>query len=491
MHPASRRSFLATLAAAKSAPSQPARGRRPNVLFAIADDWGWPFASIAGDPVVRTPVFDRIGKEGVLFSNAFVTAPSCSPSRAAILTGQWHWRLEQGANLGGTLPARFPVYPDLLEKAGYHAGFTRKGWGPGNETAGGRTRNPAGVRCDDFNAFLKAKPKDAPFCFWFGSTDPHRKYDLDSGVKSGMRPEAVKLPPYLPDSDVVRRDFCDYYLEIQRFDREVGELLATVEQRGEAENTIVVITADNGCPFPRAKANLYDAGTHVPLAIHWPGRIKGGRTVEDFVSLSDLAPTFLEAVGLRPPGEMTGRSLWPVLESGKSGRVDQSRQHVLTGMERHVPCRGANREGYPMRAIRTHDFLYVRNFAPDRWPAGDPNGLEVAGAQPFSYEQLADRTQHALADIDAGPTKAWLVHHRDEPPVASLYRLAAGKRPERELYDLRTDPHQLKNVAAEPRYRKDVTRLDRQLMAELKRTGDPRAHGRGDVFETYPYLQRV
>src|SRR4030042_2303569 len=136
---------------------------RPNILFCLADDWSWPHAGIAGDKVVKTPTFDRVAREGVLFKNAFVSAPSCTPSRGAILTGQWHWRLEEGGNLWSTLPAKFDVYPDLLEKAGYHVGCTRKGWGPGQHQPGGRTRNPAGPRFKDFAEFLQARPEGAPY----------------------------------------------------------------------------------------------------------------------------------------------------------------------------------------------------------------------------------------------------------------------------------------------------------------------------------------
>ena len=464
-------------------------GVRPNILFALADDWGWPFASIAGDPVVKTPVFDRVSRAGVLFTNAFVSAPSCTPSRAAMLTGQCHWRLGEGANLGGTLPARFPVYPDLLEAAGYHVGFTRKGWSPGDEAPGGRKRNPAGPRYQDFAAFLAARPKRAPFCFWFGSLDPHRPYDRDSGAAAGIRWQDVRVPPYLPDHEIVRRDIADYLLEVQRFDRETGELLATIEKAGELDNTIVVMSGDNGWPFPRAKATIYDSGTHVPLAIMWPNGAGGGRQVEDFVSLPDLAPTFLEAAGIRPPSQMTGRSLLPLLTSKQAGRVDPRRDHVLTGMERHVPCRGEIRGGYPMRAIRTRDFLYIRNFKPERWPAGDPNGLEDPGAKPFAFEELAGETFKTLADIDAGPAKAYMVTRRSEPGVRQLYALAAGKRPGRELYDLRKDPFEMNNVAADPSYAEAVKRLEAQLMAELKAGGDPRAHGRGDEFDRYVWYQ--
>jgi arylsulfatase A-like enzyme len=437
---------------------------------------------------VKTPAFDRVARSGVLFTNAFVSAPSCSPSRAAILTGQWHWRLEEGANLGGTLPARFPVYPDLLEDAGYHVGFTRKGWAPGDQAPGGRKRNPAGPHYENFSAFLSARPKHAPFCFWFGSTDPHRPYDRDSGVAAGIPWQAVRVPPYLPDHEVVRRDIADYLLEVQCFDRETGELLATVEKAGELDNTIVVMTGDNGWPFPRAKATIYDSGTHVPLAISWPLRAAGGRRVEDFVSLADLAPTFLEAAGVRPPPEMTARGLVPLLESKLSGTVDPRRGHVLTGMERHVPCRGEILGGYPMRAIRTREFLYIRNFQSDRWPAGDPNGLEQTGAQPFSFDELSAQTFKALADVDAGPTKAYMVTHRGDPAVKRLYALAAGKRPERELYDLRTDPFQMSNVANHASYAAALKRLDAQLMTELKTSGDPRADGRAK-FDRYIWYQ--
>lgn len=485
-----RRDLLRRAAAFAAAPAVAQRSaRRPNILYALADDWGWPFVSIAGEPAVKTPVFDAVARRGVLFTNAFVSAPSCTPSRASMLTGQWHWRLGEGANLGGTLPSRFPVYPDLLEAAGYHVGFTRKGWSPGDEAPGGRKRNPAGPRYADFSAFLSERPDGAPFCFWFGSVDPHRPYDRDSGAAAGIRWQDVRVPPYLPDHEIVRRDIADYILEVQRFDRETGELIGMLEKAEELDNTIVVMSGDNGWPFPRAKASIYDTGTHVPLAISWPSWAGGGRRVEDFVSLSDLAPTFLEAAGLRPPRQMTARSLMPLLTSKQTGRADSRRDHVLTGMERHVPSRGEIRGGYPMRAIRTREFLYIRNFEPDRWPAGDPNGLEESGAQPFSFDELAGQTFKALADIDAGPTKAYLVRHRGEPGVGPLYALAAGKRPERELYDLRKDPFQMSNVAAEAGYSDAVKRLDAQLMAELKASGDPRARGGGEEFDRYTWYQ--
>jgi len=406
--------------------------KRPNILFCLADDWSWPHASIAGDKVVKTPTFDRVAREGVLFENAFVTAPSCTPSRGSIVTGQWHWRLEEGGNLWSTLPAKFAVYPDMLEQAGYHVGFTRKGWGPGRDEPGGRKRNPAGPRYKDFGQFLKARPEGKPFCFWFGSTDPHRGYKWQSGVKSGMKLEDVEVPACLPDSEEVRMDICDYYWEVQRFDREVGELLEILEESGELDNTLVVISGDNGMPFPRCKSNLYDMGTNVPLAVRWGARVKGGQVVEDFISLADLAPTFLEAAGLKPTEDMTARSFLNVLTSGRSGLVDRNRDHVLTGKERHVPCQETGMAGFPMRAIRTHDFLYIRNFKPDRWPAGAPKGYDqptkIVVSRPLG-------TFYGYGDVDAAPTKSYMLKYRNDLKVGRLFELGFGKRPAEELYE--------------------------------------------------------
>ncbi|MGH9160948.1 MAG: sulfatase family protein, partial [Vicinamibacteraceae bacterium] len=333
---------------ASAPPLQEARSgwtAAPNIVLAIADDWSWPYAGAYGDTAISTPVFDRVAREGALFSNAFTAAPSCTPSRAAILTGQYPHRLAQGAMLHGFLPSRFPVYPDLLEEAGYYVGYTRKGWGPGRFEPGGRTRNPAGTQFKDFAAFLASRPSKQPFVFWFGSQDPHRPYDEGSGAAAGIDLDRIEVPRHLPDTRAVRSDLADYLAEAQRFDREVGEILERLESAGELDNTLVVITADNGMPFPRAKANVYDAGAHMPLAIRWPGKVKAGTTVDGFVNLSDLAPTFLAAAGLEPPDAMTGRSLLALAE----GRDEAGRDQVFLERERHAQVRKGN-QSYPMRA---------------------------------------------------------------------------------------------------------------------------------------------
>lgn len=440
----------------------------PNILVIIADDWSYPHAGAYGDKVVKTPTFDRIAREGVLFRNAFAAAPSCTPSRASLLTGRAVHQLEEGGNLWGYLPTKFAVYPDMVEAAGYVVGYTRKGWGPGNFQAGGRTRNPAGQQFASFAEFYKQAPKNKPFCFWFGSNDPHRPYEKGSGAASGMKPENVAVPAFLPDTPVTRNDILDYYFEVERVDREAGEIIKTLENAGQLDNTIVVFTSDNGMPFPRGKANLYDGGTHVPLAIRFPATTKGGHAVDDFVVLTDLAPTLLEAAGVKPTVEMTGRTLMPLL----AGRHQPGRHHVFVERERHAQVRRGDL-GYPARAIRTKDLLYIRNFHSDRWPAGDPEMYFSVG--PFG-------------DIDGGPTKDLLLERRADPAIVQYFNLATDKRPAEELYDLRKDPQQLTNVAAKAEYSGAKKVMEVELQNWMRDTRDPRYLASTDPWDRYPYF---
>lgn len=438
------------------------RETRPNILLLIADDWGYGHAGVYGDKVVKTPAFDRLAAEGVLFTRAFCASPSCTPSRAALLAGQHIHRLQDSGNLWSTLSSKIPVYPDLLEAAGYAVGLRGKGWGPGDFKPGGRTRNPAGPPAKDFAAFLKGVPDGTPFCFWFGSSDPHRGYEKGSGAKAGLKAEDVVVPPYFPDTPDVRNDILDYYFEVERFDRDCAEILRTLEASGRAADTIVVITSDNGMPFPRCKANVYDSGARMPMALRWPSKVKA-RVVDALVSQTDLAPTFLEAAGLKVPGEMTGRTLLPLLK----GEADP-RPHVFFGRERHANVRQGD-VGYPCRVIRTEDYAYIRNLRPERWPCGDPEKWFSVG--PFG-------------DCDGGPTKDVVLADR----ACASFGYAFAKRPEEELYDLGKDPHQLRNLAADPTYAEVKAKLRAELDAWLKATADPRAlDPASDVFDTYPY----
>jgi N-sulfoglucosamine sulfohydrolase len=449
---------------------------RPNILFCMADDWAWPHAGAYGDQVVKTPTFDRLASEGVIFQNAFVMSPSCTPSRNSVLTGQQHWRLEEGANLWSTLHLKFPVYPLLLEKAGYHVGHWRKCWGPGDLKAGGYVdRHPGGTLYPEgFEQFLSARSGKTPFCFWLGSSDPHRPYEAGSGKKSGMDLDAVKVPGFFPDRTEIRSDIADYYFEVQRFDADCSKAISLLEKNGELDNTIIIMTGDNGMPFPRCKSNLYEMGVHVPLALRWGDRVKPGRRVTDFVSFVDFAPTFLEAAGLEISQNMTGRSLLPLLKSVKSGQIEKTRDHAIFGKERHVPAQGIpEMGGYPCRGLRNRRFLYIRNFAPDRWPAGVPEG--------------ATHPIGRFADCDNGPTKTFLMENRNHPDYKTFFDLCFAKRPPEELYDLDKDPEQLNNIAGNPAYEQIRKKMSDQLMAELKTTGDPRATEAPVLFDQYPY----
>lgn len=445
--------------------------KRPNILFAIADDWGWPHAGAYGDTVVATPTFDRIAREGVLFESAFVSSPSCTPSRNAILTGQHFFRLGQGANLWSTLAPEHPVFPLLLEVAGYHVGHWRKAWGPGDWKALGRERNPAGPRYESFEAFLEARDEGAPFFFWLGAHDPHRGYEPGSGAANGIDLSAIEVPPPYPDSDVIRSDIADYYFEVQRFDRDVGRALALLEEMGELENTLVVMTGDHGWPFPRGKTNLYDLGSRVPLAMLWAGHIEAGTKVAPPTSLVDLAPTILEAARLETPDVMTGRDL----SHWFAGTPPASRPpQVVLGRERHTIAQQGHKGGYPMRALRTQEYLLIRNLHPDDWPAG----WEAPGSRPFR-------------DCDNGPTKTWLMENRAEHPRA--FDLCFGKRPAVELYAIANDPYQLENLAAAPEHAQALQQLQAELDRQLRSALDPRLLGSAEgvqAFESGPYRGR-
>ena len=499
---------------------------RPNILFLFADDWGRHASAYAKsdgpgtvNDVISTLNVDRLAASGVLFQNAYVNAPSCTPCRSSLLSGQYFWRCTTASILqGAEWDARIPTYPLLLEKNGYHIGYCYKVWSPGtprNAPIGeNRTQySKAGSRFNgfsqaaakmiqqgksgqeakallldearnNFRQFLNAGDADKPWAFWFGPTNVHRKWIAGSGRKLwGINPDDLKgkMPPFLPDVPEVRQDLADYFGEAMAFDAAIGVLVEELKQRGEFDNTIIAISGDHGAPgFPHGKCNLYDFGAQVPLVLVGPG-IQGGRVVNDLVSLPDLAPTFLEAGQVEIPEVMTARSLWPVLASKKSGWVDADRTQVFVGRERHVASARAGREPYPQRAIRTREYLFIINFKPDRWPLGDPYKLDQE--QPFTFAKLASSTFVTLADEDAGPTKAFLVTRRHDEKWKPYFEHAYGKRPRLELYDVLKDPHQMKNLAADPDYAATVKELETRLMQELRETGDPRLVDDGKFFE--------
>lgn len=504
--------------------------KRLNILFCFADDWGRYasiYSKIDGRPspndVVKTPTLDRLAAEGVTFRNAFVNAPSCTPCRSALTSGQYFFRTGLGAILlGAKWDAAIPTFPLLLKDSGYHIGKSHKVWSPGTpvdapyggqthayESAGpgivnyseGATAVAArGQRTvedhrrqvlqqvtENFTSFLADnKNAAAPWCYWFGPTNVHRAWVKGSGKALwGIEPDDLKgkLPAFLPDVPEVREDFADYLGEIQALDAGIGALVTHLEKIGELENTLIVCSGDHGAPgFPHGKCNLYDFGVGVALIARVPGG-KGGRVCDDFVNLMDLAPTYLEVGGVAIPDVMTGRSLWNVLKSDQSGLVDPARTWVVTGRERHVAAAREENLPYPQRSFRTKDFLYIRNFQPDRWPMGTPGATEEAA--------LKGNTFAAFADMDASPTKTWLIQHRDDPDAKKFYDFAFAKRPLEELYDLKKDPDQTTNVADDPAYTSQKQELAERLLKTLADAKDPRVTGDGSTFDKSPYADAV
>jgi uncharacterized sulfatase len=472
----------------------------PNILLAISDDQSYPYASAYGYPTLHTPAFDRIAREGVLFTNAFTASSGCSPARAALLTGRNPWQLEHAGTHASAFPAHYITYPDVLEKAGYVVGYTGKGWAPGNFLVSGRHRNPAGpeyntrqsrlpfsgIKDIDYAAnfcdFLRARPQGKPFCFWYGAHEPHRPFAPGIGVHHGKKIADVVVPPFLPDTLEVRSDILDYCVEIEWFNLHLARMLRCLEAAGELEQTLIVVTSDNGMAFPRAKANLYEYGIHMPLAIRWGAQVRGGRVLDDLVSLIDLAPTFLEAAGVEHPSQqsgnypMAGQSLLDLLLTDTQGVVDPSRTAVYAARERHSSARYQNL-GYPQRCVRTQQYLYIRNFTPDRWPVGDP--------QPYEHDQRLGFIHGGYADIDDSPTLRFLIDNRHHETLGRFFRLAVAKRPGEELYDITYDPGCLHNLTSDPALAAAQQWLVALLERYLRDTQDPRIVGNGEVFETY------
>jgi arylsulfatase A-like enzyme len=518
--------LLCLIAASGFALSAP---ERPNILFFFADDWG-RFARIYAEHehagrlngLLHTPNLDRLAKSGVLFRNAHVNAPSCTPCRSSLLSGQHFWRTGRGAILQGAVwDETIPTYPLLLRDAGYHLGKSYKVWSPGSpadapyggqkhafEKAGrafnnfsenatelvakgatveaARNQLLAEVR-GNFQAMLAAKPAGQPFAYWFGPTNTHRTWVRGSGKRLwDIDPDALKgrLPAFLPDVPVVREDLTDYLGEVQALDAAMGVLLAELERTGELSRTLIAISGDHGAPgFPHGKCNLYGFGTSVSLIVSGPG-VRGGRVVDDMVSLPDLAPTFLEAGNVKPPAVMTGRSLWNVLQSDRQGLVDPARTWVVAGRERHVEIARPDYSPYPQRALRTLDHVLIVNFKPDRWPLGNPYRLD--GKDEPSFDEVAKTTFVTLPDDDAGPTKAWFVGARKSPEWSAQFDKFYGRRPMFELYDLRKDPDEMNNVAEEPAYTAVRKEMTERLFTILRETGDPRMTEDGKYFETPP-----
>ena len=467
--------------------------QRPNILFAIADDASYPHFGAYGCKWVKTPGFDRVAENGLLFTRAYTPNAKCAPSRSCILTGRNSWQLEEAANHWPYFPDKFKTYAEVLATKGYHVGKTGKGWGPGKRSVvDGYPRRLAGIPYDsiktepstskmsktdyaaNFKHFLEQQPEPGqPWCFWYGGFEPHRAYEYESGrLKGNKKLEDIdEVPPFWPDNEQVRNDLLDYAFEIEYFDQHLVKMLDHLEAIGELDNTIIVVTADNGMPFPRVKGQKYEWSNHLPLAISWGKGIQNpGRRVDDYVSFIDFAPTFLEFAGISLEHSgmqaIQGQSLGPLFLSDQSGIIDPERNRVLIGKERHDVGRPEDL-GYPVRGIVKDNFLYIYNYEPDRWPSGNPST--------------------GYLNCDGSPTKTEILQMRRDGTSAYFWQLAFGRRAQEELYDLSKDVYCMTNLASNPEFETTREAFQQELFEALKEQGDPRQFGQQELFDSYKY----
>ena len=505
---------------ASSCTAESKQKKRPNILFAISDDQSFAHTSFAGSNFVKTPAFDRIAQEGVYFVNCYAGSPGCAPSRSSIVTGRHHWQNEQSGQHASSWMKKYVPFIDLLEKNGYATGRTGKGVDPfqyaRNEkdslwrktNAGGvyhsnityskefDERVASGINktnyFENFKYFIEKVRDDKPFFFWYGAKEPHRGFEKGSWKRMDKKLKDAEVPGFLPDNDVIRGDLLDYAVEIEWFDLHLQRMLEYLEEIGELENTIVIVTSDNGMAFPSAKANAFEYGVHVPMAIRYPKSFPGGRTVKDPIGFIDLAPTILELTETSSEGmlPLSGNSMVSILKSEEQGNIDKGRKHVFAGRERHSSSRYLN-WGYPQRIIRGGDYIYIWNMKPDRWPTGAPQKINPKDSTKLLPMYGLDKNgkylkQSAFTDIDDAPSKTNIIENHDKDDMKLYFDLINEKRPEFELYNVVADPFCLNNLAGNQTHDETENALKQALIKELIRTRDPRVVGPDqEIFDSY------
>lgn len=468
--------------------------KQPNILIAMAGDISFPHMGAYGAGWIKTPGFDRIAEEGILFMNAYTPNSGSSPSMACFLTGRNSWQLGEAANSEPYFPPEYTGFIESLERNGYYTGYTEKGWAPGTATDSNgverrltgkafnsRTTTPPTEEMsvndysENFRDFLNSAEEGKPFCFWYASDEPHRDFEYGSGIHKGGKSlkDIDRVFRFWPDNEVVRTDLLDYAFEIEYFDSHLVKMLGILEERGLLENTIVIVTAVNGMPFPRVKGQAYDYSNHIPLAIMWGKGLRNkGREVSDFISSIDFAPTLLEAAGITSEEsgmqQIQGKSFMNILTSGKKGWVDEDRRFVLIGKERHNVGRPED-AGYPIRGIIMDGFLYLTNYRPERWPSGNP--------------------ETGYLDAGGSPTKSIILNLYRSGTNSDFWIMNFGRRPDEELYRLSDDPDCVINLASNAGYNPMKRKLHEEMYLELLQQDDPRMHGKGDSFDNYPYAR--
>lgn len=424
--------------------------KAPNAIVFISDDVSWNDHGCYGNEGVRTPHIDALAAEGIRFDNAYLTASSCSPSRASIIVGRYPHNTGKAAELHLPISDHLPWLSEELRELGYYTALSGKyhmkrvnprEQEPFDHIDNGRSSVKGASRGGEAHwvSVTQNRPKDKPFFFWFASSDAHRAWDDQWKPEYGprTRPSDVTVPPFLVDTPETRQDLAFYYDEITRFDFYIGQVVAELKAQGELDDTLIFVLADNGRPFPRAKTRLHDSGMKTALVAHWPEGIESTGSTESLASVIDLAPTIIEAAGGKVGPTFQGVSLSPLFKD-RSATV---RRYAFSEHNWH------DYEALA-RSIRADGFLYIEN---DR--------VALAWQGP--------------ADSVRSPSHEDLVARRDANRLTAAQKdVFLAPRPRVELYEVGKDPHQLANLAGNPEYAKMQKRLAKLLGQWRKQTGD-------------------
>ncbi|MBK1877584.1 sulfatase family protein [Pelagicoccus mobilis] len=408
----------------------------PNFIFFIADDVSQEDFGCYGHPSIQTPNVDALAANGMRFDNAYLTTSSCSPSRCSIITGRYPHNT--GApELHSKLPDSQTRFPELLRQAGYYTALSGKNHMFGNKDRAFDliTQGGGPGKEDDWVQIVNDRPSDRPFFFWFASSDAHRVWQKSEHAPEYALEEVV-VPPFLIDSETTRQDLADYYHEVSRFDHFIGLVVAKLKEQDVFENTVIVVAADNGRPFPRCKSRLYDSGIKTPWVVSYPELIRNASTTNSLVSSIDLSATLLELAGLEKPETIQGQSFLPILRDPQA----RTRDMVFSEHNWHVY---KNHE----RMVRFGDYLYIKNNYPDQ-----PNLCSEAFSPPSGKD-------------------LWEAHAKGKTNTFQQ-QVFANPCPEEELYRVTDEPHQFTNLASNPEHAQALTKA-RQLISDWStQTGD-------------------
>lgn len=412
----------------------------PNILLMITDDSS-PFSfSAYGNEVNRTPHLNRLASEGMVFNRGYCSSPQCSPARASILTGRVPHDV-YASRLHQAVPDRVLNMISILNGNGYYTGAFGKTHQPNIQEdfqfyADYKNYYKKPKNGKSFTSFFDEKPDDKPFFLWFGSWNPHRRYNRKT-IKYIHKydPSEVEVPEFLPDTPEVRQDIAYYYDKLFQFDQNCGKLMSILDERGLTENTMVIQTSDHGMPFPRAKATLYEPGIRVPLVIKWPGVVSPGSSTGALVSTMDLTATWMEMAGIEVPDLMQSRSFLSVL----SGKKNHVRDYVYAERNWHD-------NWDPMRCVVGKRYKLIQRYRPEV-----PYIPELDRIEGLSYESIS-----RLIEQGTLPSRlSWYGEYRKSP------------RPEIEFYDLKDDPGEWKNLTDGPYQKKNEKKRVFQYQVKL------------------------